>query len=73
MLQDLGPKKLKLKWGGIRVWTRCDFRAVQWMETSTVHQQMEISVMNKPLDMADCNRHVGYVASCYFITRRIRK
>jgi len=73
MLQDLGPKKLKLKWGDIWVWTRCDFMVIKWMETSTVHQQKEISVVNKPLNMADCNHHVGYVASWYFITCRIWK
>ena len=42
--------------------------AIQWMETSTAHQQKKISVMNKQLSMADCNHHVGYVASFYFVT-----
>jgi len=35
MSQDLGSKKLKLKWGDIRVWSRRDLMAIQWMETPT--------------------------------------
>jgi hypothetical protein len=74
MPQDLGHKKMKLKWGDIRVRTRGDLTAVVWTDKRDIH--MLTNIHNppaednfcdekgntiKPLIVEDYNHHMGYV------------
>ena len=74
MPQDLAPKRIRLQWGDLQVWTRGDLTAILWRDKHDIHILTSIhdppaegnfhgsnGKAIKPQIVADYNCHMGYV------------
>jgi hypothetical protein len=74
MPPDFGPKKLKLKRGDVRVWTRGNLTALVWKDRRDVYMLTNMDTLppqgnfcdNRPMKphiMVRYNQHMGYVTN----------